>query len=187
MKNLLLAIFFFFSLAGHAQQESGVQQFWKLLQLHCGKAYTGQVTQGMTDAFKNGPLVMHMRSCEDKLIKIPFFVGEDKSRTWILKLQNDSILLKHDHRHKDGSADKITQYGGWTTNTGEIGLQIFPADQETLDLLPSATGNVWWITIDKDFFTYNLRRIGTDRLFTVKFDLNNPITPPSTPWGWKEK
>lgn len=173
------------SITGFAQQKTTTQQFWDTLKQHCGKAYQGEVTQGLTDDFKNGPLLMHVKSCEDGSIKIPFFVGEDKSRTWILKLSNDRISLKHDHRHKDGSEDKITQYGGITSNAGLANMQIFPADQETVNLLPQAAGNVWWITIDKDFFTYNLRRIGSDRLFTVKFDLSKPIGAPSSPWGWK--
>src|SRR5690349_15285487 len=110
MKKLFLPILIIITFNTYAQEKSGVQQFWELLKQHCGKAYEGQVTQGMTDAFKNGPLVMHVRLCGDTLIKIPFFVGEDKSRTWVLKLKNDRILLKHDHRHTDGSEDKVTQY-----------------------------------------------------------------------------
>ena len=63
---------------------------------------------------------------------------------------------------------------------------VFPADQETADLISYASTNVWWITLDETSFTYNLRRIGTDRLFTVRFDLTKPISTPSAPWGWEE-
>jgi hypothetical protein len=173
------------SICSFAQQKSGVQQFWEKLKQHCGKAYQGEVTQGMTDDFKNGPLIMHVKSCEDGLIKIPFNVGENRSRTWVLKYQNERILLKHDHRHEDGSPDKVTQYGGLTPNTGTASMQIFPADQETVNLLPGAAGNVWWITLDDKFFTYNLRRINSDRVVTVKFDLSKPVDTPPAPWGWK--
>ncbi|KQC02676.1 hypothetical protein [Pedobacter sp. Hv1] len=182
----LLILLLLVNIAVSAQQKSGAEQFWNNLKQHCGKAYQGEITQGLTDDFKNKSLMMHVRSCEDGLIKIPFFVGEDKSRTWVLKLKNDRILLKHDHRHKDGTPDQITQYGGLATNSGQESIQIFPADQETLDLLPAAAGNVWWITLTKDSFTYNLRRIGSDRLFTVKFDLTKPIATPSAPWGTKD-
>lgn len=129
---------------------------------------------------------MHVKSCDDGTIKIPFFVGENRSRTWVLTFKNDRILLKHDHRHEDGTEDKVTQYGGMTTNSGQAGIQVFPADQQTVDMLPTAAGNVWWITIDKDFFSYNLRRIGSERVFTVKFNLANPVATPKAPWGWKE-
>jgi hypothetical protein len=64
-------------------------------------------------------------------------------------------------------------------------IQIFPADQETADLIPYAANNVWWITLDDDFFTYNLRRIGTERLFTVQFDLNIEVESPGPAWGWE--
>jgi len=183
-KSILLLLLFY-SLTGFAQQPSAAKQFWETLQKHCGKAYQGEVTQGLTADFKNGPLIMQVRSCEEGLIKIPFFVGEDRSRTWVLKLANDRISLKHDHRHKDGTEDKITQYGGLASNAGLANMQIFPADQETVNLLPQAAGNVWWITVEKDFFTYNLRRMGSDRLFTVKFDLSKPIVELNAPWGWK--
>lgn len=186
MKKLFLLLLLISGINTYAQQKSGAQQFWDLLKQHCGKAYQGEVTQGMTDAFKNGPLVMHVRKCSDNQIKIPFFVGDDKSRTWILTLKDDRILLKHDHRHKDGSEDKVTQYGGLTSNSGTANLQIFPADQQTVDLLPAAVSNVWWITINGESFTYNLRRIGSDRIFTIKFDLSKPVAAPAAPWGWKD-
>jgi hypothetical protein len=103
-----------------------------------------------------------------------------------LTFENQKLQLKHDHRHKDGTPDRITQYGGLASNSGMASLQFFPADQETATLLPNAATNVWWITIDQKTFTYNLRRIGTDRLFTVTFDLTKPIDAPGAPWGWKD-
>ena len=111
-------------------------------------------------------------------------VGDDKSRTWVFTLNDAKLIqLKHDHRHTDGSEDKITQYGGTSANTGLDSIQFFPADQYTSNLIPYASNNVWWITLDATSFTYNLRRIGTDRLFSVKFDTTNQIETPSAPWG----
>lgn len=188
MKTKITLLFLFaLTLTSYAQQKSGAQQFWETLKSHCGKAYAGEVTAGLTDDFKNGPLVMHVSKCEDGVIRIPFFVGEDRSRTWVLTLKNDRILLKHDHRHKDGSEDQITQYGGVSNNSGQANLQVFPADQQTVDLIPLASGNVWWITVNENSFTYNLRRIGTERVFTVKFDLTKPIATPAAAWGSEKK
>lgn len=188
MKTILL-IFLVSIAAGHlsAQTKPGSIQFWDKLKVHCGNAYEGTITEGADNpAFKDKKLIMHIKSCEQDRIRIPFFVGEDKSRTWVLKYGNQRILLKHDHRHEDGSEDKVTQYGGWTTNDGLPEIQIFPADQETAVLIPLAATNVWWISINNEFFTYNLKRIGTDRLFTVKFDLSKPLPEkPASPWGWK--
>ena len=171
-----------------AQNTSGATEFWTELQTHCGQSFEGQITAGgsANDSFSGKKLVMHVKSCENNRIRIPFFVGDDKSRTWVLTFENNKIQLKHDHRHKDGTPDKVTQYGGMAPNTGMANLQFFPADQETADLLPKAATNLWWITLDKKVFSFNLRRIGSDRLFTVTFDLSKPIDNPSAPWGWKE-
>ena len=163
--------------------------FWNTLKEHCGKAYQGEIVSGakIGDGFTGEKLVMHVRSCEENTIGIPFFVGDDKSRTWALTMsKNNLITLKHDHRHQEGSEYKITQYGGSNPNTGLAEIQFFPADQETASLIPYASNNVWWVTIDKKSFTYNLRRIVTDRFFSVKFDLTKEIQTPSAPWGQKE-
>jgi hypothetical protein len=187
MKNILFASALLLSSLVFAQGQSGAEQFWQNLQKQCGKSFEGAVTQGAAnDPFRDKKLIMHVRNCAEKTIRIPFFVGDNKSRTWVLTYKNDRIQLKHDHRHEDGSEDKVTQYGGITTNSGSSTLQFFPADQETCEMIPAAAVNVWWITIDETSFTYNLRRIGSDRLFTVKFDLTKTVENPSAPWGWKD-
>ena len=172
-----------------AQEQTNSEKFWSQLQAHCGKAYEGTITAGGKegDGFMGEKLIMLVRSCEEKTIRIPFFVGEDKSRTWVLSLQEDNrILLKHDHRHKDGSEEELTQYGGISTNVGLANLQMFSADAHTSQILPAASTNIWWFTIDDASLTYNLRRIGSDRLFTVKFDLTKEVGNPGPPWGSKD-
>lgn len=169
-----------------AQELPGSVQFWNELKTHCGKSYEGNITAGGKegDGFMGKKLIMHVRSCDKNIIRIPFFVGEDKSRTWVLTLGEDNrILLKHDHRHRDGSEEEVTQYGGLGPNTGLADIQFFPADQFTGNLIPLASTNVWWFTIDKDFISYNLRRIGSDRVFIVKFDLSKELATPEAPWG----
>lgn len=163
------------------------QNFWTNLKALCGNSFEGTLELPENDKdFGGKKLVMHVRACNDSIIKIPFFVGKDKSRTWVLKLKNDRITLKHDHRHKDGTEDEITQYGGTTTNSGQTTLQIFPADKETQAMIPAASSNVWWITLDDKQFTYNLRRLGTQRVFRVTFDVTKTIENPEAPWGWKD-
>lgn len=186
MKKILLFLGLFMSVTAFSQIKSPAQQFFNNLKKHCGNAYEGKnesVSSGGDDAFQGKRLVMHVRSCEENTIRIPFIVGEDRSRTWVLTLKDDRILLKHDHRLEDGAEDEVTQYGGWTTNIGSDTLQMFPADQETRELLPYAGDNVWWITVSETSFSYNLRRIGTDRLFTVVFDLTQEVATPLAPWG----
>jgi hypothetical protein len=53
-------------------------------------------------------------------------------------------------------------------------------------MIPAAASNIWWITINETIFTYNLRRLDTNRVFKVVMDLTRPIALPSEPWGWKE-
>ncbi len=186
VKYIIVA--FFITTATISQDISPAKQFWNTLQSHCGKAYEGTLALPKEDkAFGGKKLMMHVRSCTDNMIKIPFFVGEDKSRTWILTYANDRITLQHDHRHKDGSEDEINFYGGTTTNPGKAAIQFFPADAHTQHMIPAAATNVWWITIDDTTFTYNLRRLGSDRVFKVVMDLQQPIATPEAPWGWKDE
>jgi hypothetical protein len=177
----------FISLKGFAQKPtSALDSFWNTLQLHCGKAYEGTIVSGATAEFKGKQLVMHVKACEENRIRIPFNVGNNRSRTWVLTKTKSGITLKHDHRHEDGSEDAVTQYGGTSTNTGFSNKQIFPADIITQKTIPAAASNVWWITINDSSFTYNLRRIGSDRFFSIMFNLTQPIKTPLAPWGWKD-
>ena len=91
--------------------------FFAALTQLCGQAFTGKLavdTSG-SDRFADATLLMHVRECSDTQIKIPFFVGEDASRTWVITKTGAGLLLKHDHRHADGSHDSLTMYGGHTT------------------------------------------------------------------------
>ena len=170
-----------------AQEKTPSQTFWDTLKTHCGNAYAGTLELPEEDeAFGGKKLVMHVRTCSDNEIKIPFYVGDDKSRTWILTMNEGIISLKHDHRHEDGTEDDINFYGGTSSNVGLADLQFFPADAHTQKLIPGAASNVWWITINETTFTYNLKRLGTDRIFKVVMDLTKPIATPEAPWGWEE-
>lgn len=163
------------------------QDFWDALSQHCGKSYEGTITEGgkAGDGFTGERLVMHVMSCSEDEILIPFNAGANRSRTWILRKGADGrIQLKHDHRHEDGSKDKVTMYGGTSANLGSGQIQTFPADEETRTLLPHAASNIWWITLDDKEYTYNLKRLGTSRIFRVSFDLTREVETPEKSWGW---
>lgn len=187
MKKIISTFLLLSAFIMTGQKRSGAAQFWESLKSHCGKAYEGKLAPHViNDAFSGKKLTMYVRTCDDKTITIPFYVGEDRSRTWVLTYEDERIKLKHDHRHKDGTEDKITQYGGKSTNAGLPGLQFFPADSETAELIGYASTNVWWITVDENTFTYNLKRIGTENpAFNVIFDLTTPVEAPAAPWGWE--
>jgi len=174
-----------------AQMPSSKAQkvFFKKLRKMCGRQFEGatEFPTNADHALVGKKLLMKIETCADSEIRIPFRVGEDKSRTWIITLSNTGLLFKHDHRHEDGAPDKITMYGGWTTSVGAATRQMFPADQQTVDILPAAATNAWWIDlVPGEYFTYNLRRMGTDRYFSIKFDLTKEVKTPEAPWGWKD-
>jgi hypothetical protein len=159
---------------------------------HCGKAYGGRIAVNEPkvddDPFAGQALVMHVRGCSEKELRIPFHVGEDRSRTWILTRTYDGIRLKHDHRHEDGSEDAVTMYGGETANRGTAVRQEFPVDRDSVRLferegLAASTNNVWAIEIEPgERFVYELARPGTERLFRVEFDLTTPVAEPAPVW-----
>ncbi len=186
-KRTLILVISMFSVGIYAQQENPTKEFWSRLQTHCNKAYEGALILPKEDkAFGGKKLTMHVRSCTDSVIKIPFFVGDDRSRTWIFTYVNNRITLKHDHRHEDGTEDKINFYGGTTTNKGKADIQFFPADAHTQKMIPAAATNVWWVTLSDRIFSYNLKRLGTDRIFKVEMNLDKTIPTPEAPWGWKD-
>lgn len=189
MKLIATVILMVLSAGASTAQMSAPETFWHELTKLCGKAFAGAVAAAPTDdtTFKDKALVMHVRSCERNRIRIPFVVGADRSRTWVLTRNGNRIELRHDHRHEDGKPDKVTMYGGWTTSLGMPTRQMFPADQRTVDVVPAAATNVWWIDLlPGESFSYNLRRMGSERYFSIRFDLKTTVKAPEAPWGWKE-
>ena len=157
----------------------------------CGKAYSGTVTvdNSDSDSFANKKLIMHVRRCDETQLQIPFHVGEDASRTWLITKTGSGLSLKHDHRHSDGTEDTLTQYGGHTVDAGWAQVQSFPADQYSKELfvenaIPQSVGNTWQMYIYPEQFTYRLIRQG--REFRVDFDLTRPIEAPAAPWGYDD-
>lgn len=171
--------------------------FFALLQDLCGRSFEGRVVS--SDAADRQMaaqrLVMHVRSCDGDVIRIPFHVGVDRSRTWVVTRTDASLRLKHDHRHEDGSEDALTQYGGDTTSAGAVIVtsgstvmrQEFPVDQFSRDMFTRqnravSNTNVWAMEIHVGHsFAYELRREG--RHFRVEFDLTRPVDAPPPPWG----
>ena len=168
--------------------------FLAAFKTQCGKAYAGRIVTNeppplpeTADPFDGKPLVMHVRECGENEVKIPFHVGDDHSRTWILTRTASGLRLKHDHRHADGSPDAVTMYGGDTAAAGSATRQEFPVDPESIALfeknaLQASVTNIWAMEIEPDRrVVYELGRPG--RLFRVEFDLTTPVATPPAPWG----
>lgn len=163
-------------------------QFFEKLSSLCGKAFAGEITVDTpeSDAFKGVPLIMHVRECNETEIRIPFHVGDDRSRTWVVTKTLAGLMLKHDHRHEDGGEDVLTQYGGVAIESGWATVQSFPADLFTKSLfvqqrIPQSNDNTWQIYVFPEQFSYRLIRPA--REFRVDFDLTTAIDLPPAPWG----
>src|SRR5687767_5726547 len=170
--------------------DSAQDAFFTRLGATCGRAFEGRIASPPVEAdaaFAGKRLVAHVRDCSDDSIRIPFHVGDDRSRTWVVTRTASGLRLKHDHRHEDGSEDRLTQYGGDTADEGAAGRQEFPADSWSKDLFlregsPQSVTNVWAIEVEPGrFLAYELRRPG--RFFRVEFNLTRPVSPPPSPWG----
>lgn len=172
-----------------------VDAFMANITAHCGKAYEGRIVANepkptTPDAFEGKRLVMHVRGCDAPAsrLEIPFHVGDDHSRTWILTRTASGLRLKHDHRHEDGSPDEMTMYGGDTRAVGSATRQAFPVDAESIAMfkrggLNASVENTWAMEIHPNTFVYELSR-PNGRMFKVEFDLTRPVPSPPTPWGW---
>lgn len=181
MKHLLLSLcaLFILACANQPYQLSKTQQsFYKQMASHCGKSYAGKVIfpADGKDPFAGQPLTMHVATCSDTTIRIPFHVGEDKSRTWVLRKTAGGLQLKHDHRHADGTPDEVTMYGGMASASENKLEQRFPADEHTAKLIPAAATNEWTLMFSPDgkTFSYILKRDNQLR-FRADFDLTKPL------------
>ncbi len=166
-------------------------RFLAAIAAECGKAFLGEIVFNAPatpdDAFIGERLVMHVRECRPGQIRIPFHVGADRSRTWVLTRTQDGLHLAHDHRHEDGTPDALTMYGGRTVEAGSDTVQRFPADAYSVALFERegrqvSIANVWTLEFHPGSHAiYELARPG--RLFRVRFDLTHPVDPPPAPWG----
>jgi hypothetical protein len=173
--------------ASAAQSVLPQDRFFANLQTLCGQRFAGRVvTTDAADAnFAGQPMVMHVRECSAAEIRIPFHVGPDRSRTWVITRTSAGLRLKHDHRHADGTEDRLSQYGGDTENEGTTERQEFPADDFSRALfvehnIPHSIANVWAIEVHPGrSFAYELRR--PNRHFRVEFDVTAPVPAPALP------
>ncbi|MEM7585583.1 MAG: hypothetical protein AAF560_19490 [Acidobacteriota bacterium] len=169
--------------------EAPADLWWQQIEELCGKAFEGRmVSEDEVDAdFAGQTMVMHVRRCDAERLEIPFHVGENRSRTWVLTRKGEAIHLQHDHRHEDGTEDTVTLYGGVTADQGSAEVQSFPADAYSRELfeqneLSASVENTWSMEIvPGERFSYILRR--PSRHFRADFDLSQNVEPPPAPWG----
>lgn len=147
------------------------EQFFETVKSFCGARFEGEMTFPVDgqDSFAGKLLVANVAECTEEVVRIPFIVGEDQSRTWIISKHAGSLQLKHDHRHPDGTPDEVTMYGGMATSGGSARSLSFAADAHTAEIIPAARTNVWSIKFNPqgDQLTYHLERNSAPRFTAV--------------------
>jgi hypothetical protein len=176
-----------------AAPESPADAFLAAFAGHCGQAFEGRIVANQpatpNDPFDGKTLVMHVRDCSPTEVRVPFHVGEDRSRTWVIKRTAAGLDLRHDHRHVDGTPDAVTMYGGETRELGTSVRQEFPVDAFSKTLfvergLNVSITNTWAVELHPgERYVYELSRPG--RLFRVEFDLRKPVALPPPVWGYE--
>jgi hypothetical protein len=165
------------------------QVFFEAIRAHCGRAFEGRVTTSDPEdqAMRRTRLVLDVRSCNPREIRMPFHQGDNRSRTWVLSQAGGRLALRHDHRQRNGKPEDVTLYGGETIAPGTVARQEFPADAYSSELFfakgrEESAQNIWALeVVPGRTIAYELRRTG--RYLRIEFDLRRPLGPQPAPWG----
>ncbi len=165
---------------GRAQLEEAQQnEFFERFRKLEGRKFAGQqvFAAETMPSWADKELVMHVHEFHEDVVYIPFRVGENTSRTWMLfRKRNGQLRLRHDHRHPDGSSEELTLYGGYSAPGSNASKQIFPADEYTRNLPVNISDNGWIMEFDEDAdtFSYMLTKDG-ELMFRADFDLTEEL------------
>ena len=163
------------------QQVETQSTFLSQIQQYCGHAYKGEtefITLGDGDHVLQDPelvMVLDERACSEDEIRIPFYVDDDRSRTWILSMREHGLHLAHDHRYPDGTEHDDNMYGGWADAEGDETVQYFPADEPTIADRASRSINRWSVKIkpEENQYIYSLY-LSEELAYRAVFDLSEP-------------
>jgi hypothetical protein len=154
-------------------------EFWQALQRMCDGAFEGTLLaapEGDTQVDPRARLVVHFWECGPEELRIPFHIGENRSRTWVLLRHAEGIELRHDHRREDGTEEGNTWYGAVTLEEGTAWRQEFVTER-------AGVRAGWRIEIHPDErYVYGTIRDGQWR-HHLEFDLTRPVETPPLPWG----
>ena len=157
--------------SGVAKAGDARDQFVAVLNGLCGHRFEGEMTYPADPKhdFAGKRLVAEFTTCSNAVVRVPFQVGEDRSRTWVFTRTATGLQLQHDHRHADGTPDAVTLYGGMASTRGSSLVQSFAADAYTAKLIPGAATNVWTLSASADgkTLTYHLERDAKPRFTAV--------------------
>lgn len=163
-----------------AENISGSKKaFFENLSQLCGKSFEGKQIymspEGEND-WENKTLIINVAVCEDNYIHIPFYVDEDKSRTWMLTIDAYGLSLRHDHKDELGNPAEQNLYGGYAHQHGTEFRQDFLNDKYTQNMVDDGIFRTWVIEFSQDMkkLSYKLK-FGDGLHFQADFDLENPL------------
>jgi hypothetical protein len=95
----------------------------------CGMEFVGRTELApiSDEIFSPSPLTLLIEECDETEIRIRFGVGEDFTRSWLLRLEEGHNLLFLQGRRESSNGPALGQlWGGWATDEGSAFKQAFP-------------------------------------------------------------
>lgn len=150
--------------------------FFENMRAMCGQTFGGRTVfaeEGDT-TFEPARLYFVVEECDGDELRMPFVVGGDASRTWVLTLDDDGLTFHHEHLRDDGTEYETSGFGGRASDDGTALFQHFP-DFWATEATPAAERRVWRLRIDPehDLFVYYLDR-GGRLAYRLVFHLGPP-------------
>jgi hypothetical protein len=156
------------------------QAFFEHMRGFCGQTFGGRTIyaeEGDT-TFEPARLYFIVEECSDDELRIPFIVGDDASRTWVLRMGEEGLTFFHEHLRPDGTEYETSGFGGHASDEGSPTFQHFP-DFRANDETPAEEHRIWRLRIDRehDLFVYYLDR-GGQPAYRLVFHLGPPSPAP---------
>jgi hypothetical protein len=168
--------------AGASDPTEAQRAFFDHVRSLCGQTFGGRTVyaEETDETFEPARLYFTVEECGEDELRMPFVVGGDPSRIWILQRGEDGLTFFHEHLREDGTEYESSGFGGHADARGSATYQHFP-DFWTTDQTPAAERRVWSLRIDHehDLFVYDLERGGRPA-FRLVFHLGPPSPAPST-------
>jgi hypothetical protein len=110
--------------------------FFENMRGMCGQTFGGRTVyaEAHDRTFEPARLFFVVEECDEEELRIPFIVGDDDSRTWILRMGEEGLTFSHEHLRPDGAPHDVSGFGGHATTDGSATFQSFPdfwATEET--------------------------------------------------------
>jgi hypothetical protein len=157
--------------------------FFETMRGLCGQTFGGRTifAEVSDTTFEPARLYFTVEECGDQELRMPFVVGGDHSRTWILRMGEEGLTFLHEHLRADGTEYENSGFGGHASPEGSSTFQHFPDHQATAETPPELR-RVWRLRLDREheLFHYYLDRGGRPA-YRLLFHLGPPSPPLQAP------